>query len=329
MRVVSLLPSATELLCFIGGEHLLVGRSHECDYPVSIAHLPVLTGQITMGGTSAEIDSQVREALGSGSGGAYLYRLDERLLQQLRPDVILTQDLCEVCSIDLRTVQRTAAEMSPAPRIVSLNPKSLEDVFDDLLVVGTAVEMPERARAAVVALRERYWSARDFVNLYVEGPEVAFLEWMDPLFIGGHWTPQLIITAGARHSLNAPGKKSRKISPEELVEAMPQRLIICPCGFGLRAIRSELHALTGQRWWKTLPAVLDEQVMLVDGNQMFNRPGPRLVDAFCWLVSWINDRTELMPLDFPASPIHALGPSREESSAIANDQRSTTPDRHR
>jgi iron complex transport system substrate-binding protein len=309
MRVVSLLPYATESLCFIGAEHLLVGRSHECDFPSSIAHVPILTSQRTHGGTSAEIDAQVREALNSDAGGASLYKLDEVLFRELKPDVILTQDLCDVCSIDLRTVERLASEMSPRPQVVSLNPKSLEDVFDDLLRVGDAVNLREHAIQSVVGLRDRFWSVRDFVNPYIDGPEVAFLEWMDPLFAGGHWTPQLISNAGARHSLNAPRTKSRQITPEELVESMPQRLIICPCGFDVRAIRRDLHVLTSQRWWKTLPAVLDERVVLVDGNQMFNRPGPRLVDAYCWLVGWINDRPELIPADFPVANLQELSPA--------------------
>jgi iron complex transport system substrate-binding protein len=303
MRIVSLLPSATEILCAVGGEHMLVGRSHECDFPPTahLKYLPILTAARTRGRTSAEIDAQVRAVLRdeSQSANASLYTLNESLLRELQPDVILTQDLCEVCSIDLGTVRRIASDLDPSPAIISLNPDSLEAVFDDMLLVGEAVGLIPRSTQAVVQLREQYWSARDYVNPYIEGPEVAFLEWIDPLFAGGHWTPQLIEAAGARHSLNPYGgaarAKSRQITPEELVEAMPERIIICPCGYDLAAIKRELPALQAQRWWPTLPAVMDDQVMLVDGNQMFNRPGPRLVDAYRWLVAWINDRPELIP----------------------------------
>src|SRR5690606_14855063 len=144
------------------------------------------------------------------------YTLDVDQLRALQPDVILTQDLCEVCSIDLNTVRAVAANMPTSPRVVSLDPKSLEDIFDDLLKVGRAVQREDDAGKAMVALRERYWTARDYVNPYIEGPEVAFLEWMDPPFVGGHWTPQLIRDAGGRHSLNEPGAKSRAVHGEDL-----------------------------------------------------------------------------------------------------------------
>lgn len=303
MRVVSLLPSATELLCAVGGEPLLVGRSHECDFPASIVDRPALTRARTRGvhegADSAAIDAQVREALATG---ASLYELDETLLRELRPDVILTQDLCEVCSIDLRTVERVVATMNQAKpaRVVSLNPATIEDVFDDLLRVGEAVGLAAQAEAEMVRLRDDYWSAIDYVTPYTDGPEVAFLEWIDPIFVAGHWTPQLIVAAGGRHSLNAAGAKSRQVTPDELVASQPDRVIVCPCGLDLATARRELDRVRGERWWNALPAVADGAVAIVDGNQMFNRPGPRLVEAFQWLVGWINNRPELASAAFPA-----------------------------
>ena len=291
-RVVSLLPSATELLDAVGAASMLVGRSHECDAPDSVQDRPVLTGQRTDATTSADIDAQVREALASDDS-ASLYTLDVEQLRALRPDVILTQDLCEVCSIDLNTVRGVAATMSPAPRIVSLDPKRIEDVFDDVLTVGDAVGCEAAAHRAMVHLRDRFWSAADMVTPFVDGPVVAFLEWMDPIFVGGHWTPGLIERAGGRHPLNPEGAKSRRVEPDELVASAPERLIICPCGYDLAAIRRELTTLTEASWWDALPAVRERAVVLVDGNQLFNRPGPRLVEAFRWLVGWINDRPGL------------------------------------
>ncbi|HAC08396.1 MAG TPA: cobalamin-binding protein [Phycisphaerales bacterium] len=308
MRVISLLPSATEVLCAIGGESLLVGRSHECDFPSSVGDRPVLTAARTTADSSAAIDLEVREALGGeeASASASLYHLDVEQLIALRPDVILTQDLCEVCSIDLATVRGAAASMPDPPEIVSLDPHTLMDVFDDLLTVGRAVGREREAEQAMVEARDGYWSAVDYVNQYVPGPETLFLEWMEPAFVGGHWTPGLIEEAGGRHSLNQVGAKSRQVTPDEIVAAAPERIVVCPCGYDLDAIRRELPALQASAWWRELPAVRNgaaNAVVMVDGNAMFNRPGPRLVDAFRWLVSWFNDRPEVLPAGFPVEAI--------------------------
>lgn len=303
MRVVSLLPSATEILHFIGAGELLVGRSHECDWPPQVAEVPCVSRERTARPTGADasvrIDQAVRDAL---SGGNSLYSIDEQLLAQLRPDLILTQDLCTVCSIDLASVERIARSLPTPPRILSLNPRNFWDVLDDLLRVGDAVGRPLDAQRAMVALRERWWSVVDQVNPFLDGPEVLFLEWMDPPFVAGHWTPQLIETAGGRHSLNKTGANSRVAMPEEIVECAPQRIVVAPCGYSLAQVRAELDHLRGQRWWGVLPATIagSGRVALVDGNQAFNRPGPRLVDSLEWLAGWLNDRPELIPAGFPA-----------------------------
>lgn len=331
MRVVSLLPSATELLCAIGGPtahpdrgglSMLVGRSHECDFPPAVLALPALTApQAGPAGSlpdpaesPAAIDQAVRDQL---AGGHSLYWLDSALLSGLNPELIITQDLCRVCSVDLQAVRSVAAGMSPRPRVLSLNPRGLEDVLDDLLNVGEAIGLAREASDTVVRLRERLFRATDYVNPYLDGPSVAFLEWTDPLFIGGHWTPQLIERAGARHPLNptiaaegsgaaaGPQAASRiagpsvQVTPETLLASQPEALIICPCGIPLDGVRKMAAAMARQPWSRDLPAVRSGRVALVDGNQMFNRPGPRLVDAFEWLVGWLNDRPDLIPPGFP------------------------------
>lgn len=349
MRVVSLLPSATETLGAIlssgtqgrggGGGNVsgpiahveLIGRSHECDHPDWAHDLPVLTRPATdfVSEGAAGVDRAVSEALASGRS---LYSLDEELLARLRPDLILTQNLCEVCSIDLATVRRVAGRITPAPGIVSLNPGSFEAVLDDVLTVGAATGLGPEAERVVAALRERLGRAADFVNPYADGPSVAFLEWTDPLFVGGHWTPQLIEMAGGRHPLNPTGEraalveagrsrfagadgaeptdpapvggfrgagKSRRVTREELIESAPEALIVCPCGLSLAQAREEASRLLEQRWVRELPAVRAGRVAVVDGNQMFNRPGPRLVDAFEWLVGWLQDRPDVIPAGFP------------------------------
>lgn len=320
-RIVSLVPSATEIIGLLGAAPWLVGRSHECDYPAEVRTVPVLTGQTTAPAaptpTPAEIDRQVRKQLATGVS---LYRLDERLLAQLAPDIIFTQDLCLVCSIDLSTVRRLAESLHPRPMIVSLNPTTFDGVLDDVLAVGAALGLQQRAAEEVVRLRERTAAAEDFVNRYEDGPNIAFLEWTDPIFIGGHWTVQLIERAGARHPLNptaplpdsgaASGSqqaqrtagKSLQITSEVLAASRPDRIIICPCGLDLAQARRAAAELAGAPWFRSLPASQSGHVAIVDGNQMFNRPGPRLVDAFEWLVGWLHGRPQLIPGGFPWEP---------------------------
>lgn len=312
-RVVTLLPSATELVCLLGAERWLVGRSHECDWPPSVRDVPVLTSQTTEHDSEhtdpAAIDRQVREQL---AAGLPLYRVDEELLRSLKPDVIITQDLCAVCSIDLASVQRLAVSMSPPPTIVSLNPTTIEGVIDDVLTVGRALGLDARAMTEAVKLRERFAAAGEFVNPYEEGPNVAFLEWTDPIFIGGHWTVQMIERAGGRHVLNpsvptenagaAVGPqhaqrragKSIAVPVEILVASRPDVLIVCPCGLDLAATRHAVAELAKKSWWRELPAVRNGRVALVDGNQYFNRPGPRLAEAFEWMVGWLQGRPGLV-----------------------------------
>jgi iron complex transport system substrate-binding protein len=314
LRIASLVPSATEILYAIGGGHLLVGRSHECDYPPEAGSIPVLTAQATTGSDPADIDRQVRAQLATG---ASLYSLNTSLLESLRPDVILTQDLCSVCSIDLPTVQRLVSGWARQPRIVSLNPASFEDVLDSFLTVGEAAGLEQQASRALTELRARAFTAQEYVNPYADGPTVAFLEWTDPLFIGGHWIPQLIERAGGHHPLNptqAPPEagaaagpqqaaklagKSIRIPHDILAASDPDILIVCPCGVGLAGAREMTQALRKHDWFTNLRAVRTGRVAIVDGNQMFSRPGPRLVDGLEWLVSYLQGRPEMEPAGFP------------------------------
>lgn len=319
MRVVSLVPSATEILCLIGGNDALVGRSHECDFPQGLADVPVLTGARTaadmaLAGASGQIDRQVREAVGAGEP---LYTLDAQRLAALRPDLIITQDLCSVCSIDGETVRGVADRIEPRARVLSLNPKTIEDILDDILRVGGAVGLQQAAMHAVVSLRERADRALEHVNPYVDGPVVGFMEWTDPIFVGGHWNVQLIERASGRHPLNEtvakPGSgaavgpqqaervagHSIAVAPEIFAAARPERLVIAPCGLTLDQAWAETEKLAGHAWFGDLPAVRARRVAVVDGNQMFNRPGPRVWDALEFMVGWLNDREELIPAGFP------------------------------
>ncbi len=315
MRVVSLVPSGTETLCAIGGRGLLAGRSHECDYPAGLEEVPILSGPILGAATDpSAIDAAVREAMGEHRP---LYTLDADRLRSLRPDVILTQDLCRVCSIDLESVHQVAASMSPRPRVVSLDPHTVEDVLDDALRIGQTVGLHREAGTLVSWLRERMFRAMDHVTPFVDGPSVAVLEWTDPIYVAGHWTPQLVERAGGRHPLNPTvavpdagaalgpqqaerrAGKSVRVPAEVLVASRPEHLVLCPCGRTLAQARADAASLVREAWWSELPAVRTGRVAVVDGTQMFARPGPRLIDALEWLVGWLNDRPELMPRGFP------------------------------
>lgn len=298
----------------VGGEKELVGRSHECDFPQSVRGLPVLTAARTHGGDPAAIDRQVREATRSGRS---LYDLDTALLAELAPDLIVTQDLCEVCSIDLAAVRRAAAAMKPTPEILSLNPETVEGVVDDLIRVGAALGRDAEGRAAAVAVRERLFAASEYVNPFADGPCVAFLEWTDPLFVGGHWIPQLIERAGGRHPLNPTvakesagaalgpqwaervAGKSVAVPPEVVAATKPDWIIVCPCGIDLENAIAMTDRLAEHAWFRETPAARGGRVAVVDGNQMFARPGPRLADGFEFLVGLLNDRQDVIPSGFP------------------------------
>ena len=323
MRIVSLLPSATEIVALLGAEADLVGRSHECDHPPALDHLPVLTEPRTdPNAPPAAIDAQVRAAVAAAEP---LYRLDTDALADLRPDLILTQDLCAVCSIDLETVraaaraigERTGAE----PAVVSLNPETIEGVIDDVITVGRAIGRERQAMDAAVRLRGRFHTAQEFVNPYDQGPVVGFMEWTDPVFVAGHWTVQLIERAGGRHPLNEtvakPGTgmavgpqqaeriagKSIRVPAEAFAATKPEVLIIAPCGLNLDQTRAAANDLRGQDWFESLPAVKNGRVALVDGNQHFNRPGPRLAEAFEFLVGFIQQRPGVIPAGFAWEPL--------------------------
>ncbi|MCR9075892.1 MAG: ABC transporter substrate-binding protein, partial [bacterium] len=241
-----------------------------------------------------------------------------RQLAQLEPDLIITQDLCSVCSIDLDSVRRVAEQLPSKPRVLTLNPQSVEDILDDIYRVGDAIGMGEQAMHQVVSLRQRMDRAEEHINPYDDGPVCGFMEWTDPIYIAGHWNVQLIERAGARHPLNEavakPGsgaavgpQQAERIAghsiavPSEIFAATnPRYLVIAPCGLTLeQAIHETNQLFKAHEWFRQLPAVKEGRVAVVDGNQMFNRPGPRVVDALEFMVAFINDRPQLIPEQFP------------------------------
>ncbi|KAG0232921.1 hypothetical protein BGW42_007830 [Actinomortierella wolfii] len=305
-RIISLLPSAAEIICLVGGEPEMVGRSHEDDFPSTIQKLPVLTEAKTKFTTSADVDKQVSEALAQGNS---LYNLDTETLKALNPSVIVTQDLCTVCSIDLVTVQRVAMTMKPnPPKVVTLNPVSLGEVLDSVITVGEAIGHAEQAAKVRQSMEARIQKCRDVTQEAVRqarerGEEykpkrVMFFEWTDPIYPAGHWTPEMIEIAGGVHPINPPGHHSARVTTEAVVATQPDVIIICPCGLDLPATRKEYNQLMEKPWFKEM-ADKATTIALVDGNQMFNRSGPRLIECTEWLVMLLHDRPDFEPLGFP------------------------------
>lgn len=278
MRIASLLPSATEIVCALGlGEHL-VGISHECDHPAEIAGKPVLTEvKIDPHGTSAEIDAAVRRLVRDGLS---VYRIREDALREARPDLIVTQQQCEVCAVSFSEVERACERwLGYEVRIVSLEPNRLADVFDDIERVAAAAGRSEAGRALAMQGKERIESLRERARLARSRPRVACLEWLDPPMAAGNWVPELVELAGGIYDLTAAGQPSVTITWEQLTASRPDVVILMPCGFKLEQTRRELTRLTARPQWQELPAVRNRRAYSVDGSAYLNRPGPRIVES--------------------------------------------------
>jgi iron complex transport system substrate-binding protein len=275
MKVVSLLPSATEIVCALGHEASLVGRSHECDFPPSVRRLPALTSaRLPVDAPSAEIDRAVKSLLAKALS---IYDVDAEKLASLQPDLVVTQSQCDVCAISESDVVHALSQLGVAPRIVSLAPRRLDDIWDDLRRVGDALGSRERALSVATELRARVEAVAARVDAAGSGmrPRVACIEWLDPLMAAGNWVPELVALAGGENLFGKAGAHSPWLSWDELRAASPEVIFVMPCGFDLPRTRAELPALTARAGCSELRA----RVFLVDGNQYFNRPGPRLVDS--------------------------------------------------
>jgi iron complex transport system substrate-binding protein len=277
MRIASLLPSSTEIVCALGLESQLVARSHECDYPPTVAALPPLTApKFELGGSSAEIDQRVKAVLAESTS---VYTIDADLLEILAPDVIITQTQCEVCAVSYAEVDRVVCErLNSSAMILALEPNWLADVFADIQRVAHAIGLPERGEALVGAMRRRITEIAETIS-YLPKPHVATIEWIDPLMAAGNWIPELVELAGGVNLFGQAGQHSPWLAWESLETVDPDVVVILPCGYDIPTARREMPALTERPGWQRLRAVQTKQVYLTDGNQYFNRPGPRLVDS--------------------------------------------------
>jgi len=277
-RVVSLLPSSTEIVHALGLSERLVGRSHECDHPPELAQLPVLTEpKLDAEAPSAEIDARVKQLV---SEGLSIYRVDAEALRRVEPTVILTQTQCEVCAASASDVEAALAGwVGHRPRVVSLEPKTLGDVWQDMQRVADALGEPARGSELAAALADRVTATAERSQRIRARPSVACIEWLDPLMVAGNWVPELVTLAGGRNLLGRSGAHSPWLELAELTAADPDVIVALPCGFDLARTRAELPPLAGHPEWQALRAVREDRVYLTDGNQYFNRPGPRLVDS--------------------------------------------------
>jgi iron complex transport system substrate-binding protein len=276
-RVASLLPSATEIVHFVGAGDALVGVTHECDYPPGVETLPRLTGTLIDHHpmTSAEIDAAIGEHL---TDAGSIYSLDVKLLGDLKPELILTQGICDVCAVSLGIVEKAAVRLPQTPRVLSMNPVSLDGVLDATVEVGDAVGRGAEARTKVAALRERLARVEETVA-GLPRPRVGCIEWLDPPFSAGHWVPEMVRFAGGEELFAEAGEPSGRLAWREVFEAAPEVLVLMPCGFdAARAVR-EAGVLPGLPGWFDLPTVKDGRVWAVDANSYFSRPAPRLVEG--------------------------------------------------
>jgi iron complex transport system substrate-binding protein len=278
LRIVSLLPSATEIVTCLGLTSVLVGRSHECDYPTSVLGLPICTeARLNSNNQSAQIDRDVKTLLEEALS---IYRIKTDVLEQLKPTHIVTQDQCDVCAVNLAEVEKATEQLIDShPQVISLQPNLLKEVWFDIERVAQTVGV--EAKPVLNKLQSRLDAIANSVKtLPIERlPTVVALEWIEPLMSAGNWIPELIEIAGGRSLLSVKGGHSPYISWESLIDADPEVIVIMPCGFDLERTELESIGLKSHSDWSKLKAVKNGKVFLVDGNAYFNRPGPRLVDS--------------------------------------------------
>jgi iron complex transport system substrate-binding protein len=298
-RVASLLPSATEIVCALGLREALVGVSHECDFPESVAGLPVLTssrlpareGTGVAGPESGGVDREIRKLLADGLA---IYTVDVAALERAAPDVIVTQDLCEVCAVSFEDVKAAARKLaSPSVRIVNLRPTRLAEILGSVLEVGRALDRGNEAAEVVAGLNERIDAVRRRAERAVRAsqrppPNVLTIEWLDPVMVGGTWMPELVEIAGGRALVTKPGDHAPTLAREDLARLAPDVVLIKPCGYALERSRREVGTLRDAARAFRWPAAETGNLWLADGSAYFNRPGPRIVDSLEILAACVH-----------------------------------------
>jgi iron complex transport system substrate-binding protein len=292
MRIVSLLPAATEIAAALGLMDQVVGVSHECDFPEQASQRPRVTHCPVhhAGLTSGEVDERVRRALRENGT---IYTIDEPLLRRLQPDVILTQKLCDVCAVGYGTVAKLARTLVGPPRLVNLQPASVADIFDDIRRVADACDAHEHAETLIACLSERVENVRERAARIPERPHCFVMEWVDPPFCSGHWGPELVEIAGGYDSLGRKYQPSAQIEWQRVLDARPEIIVLALCGYDIDRARRDYELLRRFPAFGSIPAVDSGRVYLVNASAYFARPGPRVVDSLEILAGILH------PSEFP------------------------------
>jgi len=297
VRIVSLLPAATEIVCALGLDDQLVGVTHECDYPALVRDLPkVSRSLIPHAASSIEIDMLVRERSRAQSA---LYTLNLELLEELRPDLIVTQALCDVCAVAEDEVQAAACALPGAPRVLNLEPQTIWEVFESVRQVARATGKVSRGESVVDNLTSRVKTLAERTSRLRSRPRVAFLEWLDPPFSCGHWTPELVRLAGGVEGLSKEGERSRTLEWSEVVAWDPEVIIVACCGFDVDRTITDLQLPQIVGHWQPLSATRAGRLFVIDGSQYFSRPGPRLVDGLEILGHALHPDVHPLPNGLP------------------------------
>lgn len=287
MRIVSLIASSTEIVHALGFGDQMVGRSHECDFPTQVKELPVCTGpKFKTDGTSYEIDQRVKEIVQESLS---VYRVDAAKLDELKPTHIITQAQCEVCAVSLKDVEEAACQMiSSNPQIISLQPDSLADIFEDVRRIAKGLGVVPVGEMMVEQLKGRMDVVAQKARALPNKPRVALVEWIEPMMAGGNWMPELIDMAGGINLFGEAGKHSPWMNWEDLVAAEPDIIIVSPCGFDIDRTMQEMHLISDRKEYAGLKAVKNGKVFVADGNQYFNRPGPRVLESLEMLAEILH-----------------------------------------
>ena len=285
-RVLSLLSSTTEIIYALGCGDRLVGRSHECDYPEEVSELPICTiPKFNVDGTSREVDDEVKSLVQSALS---IYYINEKLLKELKPDIIFTQSQCEVCAVSVSDVENALINITGlSSRVISVEPNSIEDIFNDILTIAEILNVRKKGKELVELIKAKIDSTEKIVY-QKSSPSVAAIEWIDPLMAAGNWVPQLIRVAGGKNLFGEAGKHSPWMKYNDLVEQDPEIIIVMPCGYDIKKSLIEIKTLESKKGWGSLKAVRNRNVYITDGNQFFNRPGPRIIESLEILLEIIH-----------------------------------------